>query len=304
MSNPLLTPPPTTLAPIPFETLVKQALEAMPPDLEGASPRLLIALDVDGTLLTTEGATDVTKSRIAAMQEAGAHVVIATGRGVGATAPLFKQVGIHDGWAVSSNGAITLRIQAGTVEIIERQVFDPAPVIEQIAKHYPQALLGVEDADSTMRVSQEFPPNELLEDWQLDSIEGLSSIPVSKLIVRIPDMDRDEFVDRMGELDLSMVEPAIGWTSWMDVNPPGTTKASALEALRTKLSIPSTGTVSVGDGTNDMAMLRWAYHGVAMAGATDEVRSSADTVTGPVEYDGAGAIMEALLRKTGAGDTD
>lgn len=297
MSNPLLTPPPTTLAPIPFETLVEQALEAMPSDLVGASEQLLIALDVDGTLLTTQGASDVTKSRVAALQEAGVQVVIATGRGVGATTPLFEQVGIHDGWAVSSNGAITLRIRAGEVEVVERLVFNPAPVIEQVIERYPHALIGVEDADSTMRVSQEFPPNELLEQWQLDSISGLSSIPVSKLIVRIPGMDRDEFAARMGELDLSMVEPAIGWTSWMDVNPRGVTKASALEALRTKLDIPATGTVSVGDGTNDMAMLRWAYHGVAMAGATDEVRSAADTVTGPVEYDGAGAVMEALLRK-------
>lgn len=299
MSNPLLTPPPTTLAPIPFETLVEQALETMPADLEAASERLLIALDVDGTLLTTEGATDVTKSRVSALQDAGAHVVIATGRGVGATAPLFAQVGIHDGWAVSSNGAITLHISGGVVEVVERRVFNPAPVIEQVIERYPHALIGVEDADSTMRVSHEFPPNELLEKWQLDSIKGLSSIPVSKLIVRIPGMDRDEFAARMEELDLSMVEPAIGWTSWMDVNPRGVTKASALEALRTKLDIPATGTVSVGDGTNDMAMLRWAYHGVAMAGATDEVRSAADTVTGPVEYDGAGAIMEALLRKAG-----
>lgn len=297
MSNPLLTPPPTTLAPIPFETLVEQALEAMPSDLVGASEQLLIALDVDGTLLTTQGASDVTKSRVAALQEAGVQVVIATGRGVGATTPLFEQVGIHDGWAVSSNGAITLRIRAGEVEVVERLVFNPAPVIEQVIERYPHALIGVEDADSTMRVSQEFPPNELLEQWQLDSISGLSSIPVSKLIVRIPGMDRDEFAARMGELDLSMVEPAIGWTSWMDVNPRGVTKAAALEALRTKLDIPATGTVSVGDGTNDMAMLRWAYHGVAMAGATDEVRSAADTVTGPVEYDGAGAVMEALLRK-------
>lgn len=297
MSNPLLTPPKTTLAPIPFETLVKQALAAMPAELGVPSPRLLIALDVDGTLLTTEGATEVTKSRVAALQDAGVQVVVATGRGIGATLPVLEEVEIHDGWAVASNGAITLRIREGEVDVVERRYFDPAPVIDQVLERYPDALIAVEDNNSTMRISREFPPRELMENWVIEPIETLRAEPVTKLVVRIPGMDRDEFADRMDELDLSMVEPAVGWTSWMDVNAAGTTKASALEALRVKLAVPTTGTVSIGDGTNDMAMLEWAYHGVAMAGATDEVRAVADTVTGPVEYDGAGAIMEALLRR-------
>lgn len=297
MSNPLLTPPKTTLAPIPFETLVEQALAAMPAELGVPSPRLLIALDVDGTLLTTEGATEVTKSRVAALQDAGAQVVVATGRGIGATLPVLEEVEIHDGWAVASNGAITLRIREGEVDVVERRYFDPAPVIDQVLERYPDALIAVEDNNSTMRISREFPPRELMENWVIEPIETLRAQPVTKLVVRIPGMDRDEFADRMDELDLSMVEPAVGWTSWMDVNAAGTTKASALEALRVKLAVPTTGTVSIGDGTNDMAMLEWAYHGVAMAGATDEVRAVADTVTGPVEYDGAGAIMEALLRR-------
>lgn len=297
MSNPLLTPPKTTLAPIPFETLVDDALTAMPSELEAPSPRLLIALDVDGTLLTTEGATEVTKSRVAALQDAGVQVVIATGRGIGATLPVLEEVEIHDGWAVASNGAITLRIREGEVDVVERRYFDPAPVIDQVIERYPHALIAVEDNNSTMRISREFPPRELMENWVIEPVETLRAEPVTKLVVRIPGMDRDEFADRMDELDLSMVEPAVGWTSWMDVNAAGTTKASALEVLRVKLGVPTTGTVSIGDGTNDMAMLEWAYHGVAMAGATDEVRAVADTVTGPVEYDGAGAIMEALLRR-------
>ena len=41
----------------------------------------------------------------------------------------------------------------------------------------------------------------------------------------------------------------------------------------------------------------WAHHSVAMWGAIDEVRACANALTGPVEYDGAGAVMEALLRR-------
>lgn len=297
MSNPLLTPPPTTLAPIPFETLVAEATEAFPKDLAPTNSQMLIALDVDGTLLTIDGASEITKDTMSRLQDEGVNVVVATGRGVGATLPVLKEVGIHDGWAVSSNGALILKIEDGKHKIVHAKYFDPAPIIDQVMEVYPHALIAVEDETFTYRVSQQFPPKELIEAWTLDDVQGLKSKPVTKLVVRIPGMDRDYFAAQMAKLDLSSVTPAVGWTSWMDVNAADTTKASGLEWLRKELGVPSNGTVSIGDGTNDMAMLRWAYHGVAMAGAIEEVRQCADTVTGPVEYEGAGAVMEALLRR-------
>ena len=42
-------------------------------------------------------------------------------------------------------------------------------------------------------------------------------------------------------------------------------------------------------------MLQWAAHGVAMGGATPQVQAAADTVAGPVDYDGAAAVIEAIL---------
>ncbi|MDO5034802.1 MAG: HAD family hydrolase [Actinomycetaceae bacterium] len=297
MSNPLLTPPPTKLAPIPFEELVEDSARALPKDLAPTGPQMLIALDIDGTLLTVDGASARIVSTIERMQRAGVHVVIATGRGVGATLPVLREVGIHDGWVVSSNGAIILRVEDGVHEVVHERFFDPSGVIDQVEERFPEALLAVEDETGIYRVSQVFPPKELIEEYRLDDVAGLRSKPVTKLVVRIPHMDRDVFAGEMERLDLSGVTFAVGWTSWMDVNAANTTKASGLEWLRRELGVPVEGTLAIGDGTNDMAMLRWAYHSVAMAGAIDEVRACANAVTGPVEYDGAASVMEALLRR-------
>lgn len=72
-------------------------------------------------------------------------------------------------------------------------------------------------------------------------------------------------------------------------------KASALDELVTELGLSHEATVALGDGSNDVEMLEWAAWGVAMGGASAQVRAHADYVTGAVENDGAAAVMDALL---------
>ncbi|MDO5721967.1 MAG: HAD family hydrolase [Actinomycetaceae bacterium] len=295
MSNSLLTPPPTTLPPIPFPQLVSEAKQALPADFVTDPAHVLVALDLDGTLLTETGASDRTREAIRALEAAGSHVVIATGRGLEATRPVMGELDFTDGWMVCSNGALLIRVEDGACQVVRNEQFDPRPVVEKVWSRYPQALVAVEDADGGYRISKPFPPRELIESWTVAPAEDLVSRPVTKLVVRIPGMDRDEFEQRMFALQLPDVEVAVGWTSWMDVSATGVTKASGLERLRADLGVDARGTVSIGDGTNDIAMLQWAQHGVAMAGATQAVRAHADAVTGPVEYDGAAAVMQAVL---------
>ena len=52
-------------------------------------------------------------------------------------------------------------------------------------------------------------------------------------------------------------------------------------------SIAANDVLAVGDGRNDIEMLRWAGRGVAMGQSVEEVRAAADHVTGTVWDDGA-----------------
>nr|BFF19475.1 hypothetical protein GCM10025730_29960 [Promicromonospora thailandica] len=73
------------------------------------------------------------------------------------------------------------------------------------------------------------------------------------------------------------------------------TKASGLEMVRAALGVDPADTVAVGDGSNDIDMLRWAGRGVAMGHALDAVRAAADEVTGSIEDDGVVAVLRSLL---------
>ena len=70
-------------------------------------------------------------------------------------------------------------------------------------------------------------------------------------------------------IGLHEVAYAVGWTAWLDLNPEGVSKGSALELLRRRLHVEPADTVAVGDQRNDIEMLQWAARGVAMGNAPE-----------------------------------
>ena len=71
-------------------------------------------------------------------------------------------------------------------------------------------------------------------------------------------------------------------------------RAVVLDAAR-DLGVEPHSTVAIGDGSNDVQMLRWAARGVAMGHAPQGTRLAADEVTGGIEDDGALAVLRSLV---------
>jgi hydroxymethylpyrimidine pyrophosphatase-like HAD family hydrolase len=82
-----------------------------------------------------------------------------------------------------------------------------------------------------------------------------------------------------------------------DLAPLGVTKATALEQVRRKVRVQPHRTIALGDGRNDVEMLRWAARGVAMGHADAVVKEAADEVTGSIEDDGAAQLLRSLLAR-------
>ena len=76
-------------------------------------PRL-VAIDIDGTTVDHAGVLSPAVARaVSDVVAAGHHVVIATGRSIVATMPVIAELGLTTGYAVCSNGAVTLTIDPG-----------------------------------------------------------------------------------------------------------------------------------------------------------------------------------------------
>jgi hydroxymethylpyrimidine pyrophosphatase-like HAD family hydrolase len=73
------------------------------------------------------------------------------------------------------------------------------------------------------------------------------------------------------------------------------TKSKALGFLCERWGIEPERVLAFGDADNDIDMLRFAGHGVAVGGMTGEVREAADEVVPDVNEDGVARYVEKLL---------
>ena len=264
--------------------------------------RLLVALDVDGTILDIEGRmSERMMTSLVRLRACGARVVISTGRGIQAALPVAHRVGLTDGWMICANGAITLRMDPtapGGYEVVDSVTFDPADAIAALSRAVPDGIVAVEVLGGGFKVSRPFPDGELIEAQRVVSLEEMASQPVTRVVLRAPGMDVNEFSELVAGCGLHSVEYAIGWTAWLDVAPDGVTKASALQALAARLGTSADRAIAVGDGANDIEMLRWAGIGAAMGSAPQSVKDSSDIVTEPVWHDGCAALLDAVVERT------
>src|SRR5690625_3508416 len=71
----------------------------------------MVCIDVDGTIVDFDGHMDPdVRAEIINVMEAGHHVLVATGRSFHATLPIIRDIGLHTGYSVCSNGGVTLRL--------------------------------------------------------------------------------------------------------------------------------------------------------------------------------------------------
>ncbi len=260
---------------------------------------VLVALDIDGTILDHDGRmSEPVRAAVRAVADGGLHVVVATGRALFATLPVLDRLGLTEGWAVCSNGAVTVRLDPALPDghrIVTTRTFDPGPALLLLRRHLPTALYAVEEIGIGFRLSAPFPDGELDGRQTLVPFEELLHAPATRVIVRSIEHTPEEFLDLTSRIGIHGVSYFVGWTAWLDLAPDGVSKASALEEVRRLLSVDPEATMAVGDGRNDLEMFAWAAHAVAMGQSVPEVLDAADEVAPSVHADGLVPVLRRLL---------
>ena len=268
---------------------------------ETGAERLLIVLDIDGTvLLEDESLSPGVVDAVAHAQRAGHEVMLATGRSWEGTEATLRALGITPEFVVCSNGAVILHRRAGHEDGYERfhvETFDPTEVLTLLREHLPHAKYMVELPDGRRLFT------EHLEDWNLADaarvpFEDLSAVPVCRIVVVSPGDTEQDFVELVERIGLNEVSYAVGWTAWLDIAPQGVDKGTALERVREWLDIDPARVLVMGDGRNDIGMFRWALdsggRAVAMEQGPQEVRDAAGEITTSVQAGGVAAILRTL----------
>ncbi|MGW6930034.1 HAD family hydrolase [Lentzea sp. NPDC054927] len=254
-------------------------------------PRL-VALDIDGTL-TPVGSNHIApavKAAITRATEHGALVVLCTGRSLIGTTPIAAQ--LPASFAICSNGAVWW--DPARSEVTKRTTFDPGPTIKALQALLPNTVFAVEQTGVGNLSLGQFLPNDLWGVTTETTFDEIAATPTPRMVMRWLDHTPAELSFAVRELELPGVEWSVDHTeAWLTAVPLNVSKGSALEELRQELGISADDTLAIGDGGNDVEMLRWAALGIAMGQAPATVQAVADEVTGTVLEDGA---VQALSR--------
>ncbi len=250
--------------------------------------RLLVALDIDGTVLHEDGnLPDEVVAEVHRVRDAGHEVMLSTGRSVAMTLPVLDRLDITPAYVVASNGAILLKRDPDAPMGYRRhhvETFDPTEVLTRIRPHLRHANYAVEDETGLYRYTGWFPDGALGAVSEEVPFEQLCAEPATRVVVISPGHAMEEFIAVVELMGLHQVSYNVGWTAWLDIAPDGVNKSTALERVRQALEIPGENVICIGDGRNDIEMLGWAVQhggrGIAMGQAPPEVVAVASEVTG------------------------
>ncbi len=248
----------------------------------------LVACDIDGTLVRTgQPASAAVRAAVAQVRAAGHHIVLATGRSLIGALPVADELGLDDVWIVASNGAVTAHLIGDEYEITEQHVVEPEPVVRLVVEAMPGIRIATEVVGVGYRVNLRFPDGEQHE---VQDVHELWAEPTPRLALHGP--SAFGLVPILRALSLTAIATR---PDWVDVTPPGLSKASALEKVRAALGVEGYATAAIGDGENDVEMLRWATQAIVMGHAPAHVQAVADRATGTIDDDGAAAALRSLL---------
>ncbi|MGW0854261.1 HAD family hydrolase [Streptomyces sp. NPDC002690] len=270
-------------------------------------PRL-VATDLDGTLLRRDGSvSDRTLRALRSARDAGAEIVVVTARPPRYLDRLVESTGLT-GTAVCSNGALVYDLATRTVTSTRPLALPTARLVADLfAAELPEIAFGIETGDRAF-----LEPSFLLrfsgDDEGLSvlpSRDGLwnTGLPLTKLLAWSERTDADTLLTTIERAAPGLAQYThSGGHGLLEISAPGVTKAGTLAMLCAERSLTAADVVAFGDMPNDLAILRWAGAGYAMANAHPDVLAAASHRTLSHEEDGVAVVLERLYGPAGAGE--
>lgn len=270
----------------------------------------LIALDLDGTLLDSDkhlSAENADALQLAA--DSGAQIVPTTGRFFDGMPQVLRKLP-YLRYAITVNGAQVQDIRTGRI-------------IYRAEIPLPRALAIMEYLDTLPVIYDCYCGNWgwMTRTMQEKAAEYISNPHSLKMVLdlRTPVDDLKEYLfargDNVQKIQLFIKDtsqrPAImteieqrfpgtvastSLANNIEINDSSANKGDAVRALAAYLDIDMQQTVSFGDGSNDLSMIRACGLGVAMANACPAVLEAANRITASCDENGVAAVINTIFR--------
>jgi Cof subfamily protein (haloacid dehalogenase superfamily) len=260
----------------------------------------LLAIDLDGTVLDSQMRISARVRRALRLtQEAGVHVILASGRIFSSMRLLAADLGLNEPM-ICHQGALVQ-------DLFTQQVYYrcgvPLPLAQElvvIARQQGWSLgayldehFYVERDSPFLRFYVEFSPTH----EEIHIVPNLGDMlvePLKLILVAEPEeatradlLLRERFAGRLHIVrSFPLFVEATNWS---------VSKGCALAFLAEKLGVTQSETMAIGDNDNDIEMVAWAGWGVAMGNASAALKATAAYIAPSLADDGAAQAIERFI---------
>lgn len=277
-----------------------------------SGPCDLLAVDLDGTLLdSSHRLPPENRAALHAAHAAGIRIVLCTGRSFPETRPILSEIGLDLDATVTVFGAILTDVRTG--HTLERLAFE-LKLAYRLTDWFRQrgyAVLWLNDADEAGfdgYVIDGPRRHPAVDRWvehtpcRVHCVRDVSGDVYSP--VRISIIDDPEVLEQLSPEVRREFDGQIAWNllrapayslTIIEAFAPRANKWYGIQRLCQRWGIDPGRTVAIGDDINDLAMVRHAGLGVAMANAHPEVRQAARVAVGDNDCCGVAELISGLL---------
>ena len=260
----------------------------------------LIVLDLDGTLTNSKKViTPRNREILIRVQEQGVRLVLASGRPTYGIVPLANELRMNEfgGFILSYNGGEIINWE--TQEMLYENVLpnDVVPVLYECARSHQLSILTYDGAEIVTENSQDpYVLNKMAVRETNDFLTDIT-LPVAKCLIvgdadKLIPLEAELCLRLQGRINVFRSEPY-----FLELVPQGIDKALSLAVLLKEIGVERKEMIAIGDGYNDLSMIKFAGLGIAMGNAQEPVKKAADYITLSNEEDGVAEALEHFYYK-------
>ncbi|NHA35531.1 Cof-type HAD-IIB family hydrolase [Staphylococcus schleiferi] len=264
--------------------------------------QFLICLDLDGTLLNDQKEISPYTFRVLkTLQQQGHAIMIATGRPYRASRLYYEQLGLNTP-VVNFNGAFVHHPHDPQFETQHHRLDEgiATSIIESLKKMEIQNIIA--EVKDCVFIDQ--PDHRLFEGFSMgnpvtkvgDLRENLNEDPTSLLIEA-----EEMMIPRIKQMLTRFYAENIEHRRWgapfpvIEIVKKGISKAVGIDYVKDYLQIDHEQIIAFGDEDNDIEMIKYANHGVAMGNAIEELKHVAKETTLSNNEDGIGLYLNGFF---------
>ena len=247
----------------------------------------IVVLDLDGTLLNSNKEISEFTCEVIKKIKDNNKIILASARGFTRIKPYLEELELlsSDNYTIAFNGSLVLTNEEKI--IIDNEIdLDSKYYLDDFIKSYKNIDWFYYTYDGRVNYKDILDINTFIVNNKIYKVVCCASIDIINEIRRnISNHIRELF-------EISSSEQ-----NRIEFVKQGSNKVKSIQILLEKLNKNRDDLIVIGDGENDIDMIKYAKIGIAMDNAPDSVKKCADIVTDSNGNHGVGKILEELIIK-------